>query len=117
MPFDVLLDSVEIRVYQRAISHLMYLMVHTHPDIAHAVSKLAQFAARLTLRHWYGIIRILRYLHSHDSVRLTLGHLVIPKHIPLLSLLGYFDASLMDCTMSRKSTEVYVFFLDGALIS
>ena len=60
----------------------------------------------------------MRYLRSHDSVRLTLGSrtpdLQSSNHIVPTSLV---DASLMDCTTSRRSTGAYVFFLDGALIS
>jgi len=99
----------------------MYLMLGTRPDIAYAICKLAQYSAHLSTRHWMGIIRILRYLRSHDSVYLTLGKTDIPRNptptpVPI-SLVGYFDASLMDCVKSRKSTGVYVFFLHGALIS
>ena len=120
---DVMLNSKEIRVYQRAIGRLMYLMVGTRPDIAYAVTKLAQFSATPSMRHWLDIIRIMRYLRSHDSVRLTLGSLTpdlqpFPcNRIVPTSLVGYFDASLMDCATSRRSTGAYVFFLDGALIS
>lgn len=69
-----------------------------------------------------GIIRILHYLRSHDSVRITLGCIpTAPDPNPLIrmpsSLIGYFDASLMDCASSRRSTSAYVFFLDGAIIS
>ena len=114
------LSPAETKVYQRAIGRLMYLMVGTRPDIAYAVTKLAQFSARPSLHHWSGIIRILRYLRSHDSVRLTLGKCTLPVHpstpVPT-SLVGYFDASLMDCASSRKSTGAYVFFLNGSLIS
>jgi len=33
------------------------------------------------------------------------------------NLIGYFDASLMDCTKTRKSTGAYTFFLQGSCIS
>lgn len=70
----------------------------------------------------------LRWLRSHDSVRLMLGRLdrysascsflVFLSAVPSsLSLVGYFDASLMDCVASRRSTGVCVFFLDGVLVS
>ena len=117
LPDDPLFPA-ETKVYQRIIGRLMYLMVGTRPDIAYAVTKLAQFSARPSLHHWSGTICILRYLRSHDSVRLTLGQCTLPYHpqVPT-SLVGYFDASLMDCTSSRKSTGAYVFFLNGSLIS
>ena len=53
-------------------------------------------------------------------MRLTLGQCTLPLHpstpVPT-SLIGYFDAPLMDCPSSRKSTGAYVFFLHGSLIS
>ena len=47
-----------------------------------------------------------------------LGKITIPQG-PLSTscLIGYFDASLMDCATTPKSTGAYIFFLDGALIS
>ena len=40
----------------------MHLMLATRPDIAYAVTKLAQFAAIPTNRHWTGVLKIIRYL-------------------------------------------------------
>ena len=90
----------------------MYLMLGTRPDITFAVTKLAQFASAPTSKHWAGVIRILRYLRSHDSVRLSLGNSKPPFTVtPSTNLIGYFDTSLMDCPKTRKSTSGYVFFL------
>lgn len=119
---DVDLKPAEIKLYQKVIGQLMYLMLATRPDIAYSVTKLAQFAASPTERHWKGIIHVLRYLQSHDSVRLCLGNPVnplpmLPTNVPANSLIGFFDASLMDCKLSRKSTGAYVFFLQGACVS
>jgi len=36
---------------------------------------------------------------------------------PPTDLIGYFDASLMDCTKTRKSTGAYTFFPKGSCIS
>ena len=63
----------------------------------------------------------MRYLRGHESVRLCLGNNTPP--IPILNLqpptglVGYFDASLMDYTLSRKSTGGYVFFYQGSVVS
>lgn len=119
---DLLLETEGINLYQRAIGKLMYLMLGSRPDIAYAVTKLAQVAAAPTERHWKGVLRIMKYLRSHESVRLVLGSnkMPIPPSLNLPNparLIGYFDASLMDCTKSRKSTGAYCFFLDGSCIS
>lgn len=121
---DVALKGKEIKLYQRLIGQLMYLMLATRPDIAYAVTKLAQYASKPTQRHWNGILHVLKYLRSHDSVRLRLGKVTepsppinLPVSVPLEALVGFFDASLMDCQTTRRSTGAYLFFLSGALIS
>lgn len=124
---DTPLNPGEIKTYQRAVGKLMYLMLATRPDISYAVTKLAQFASAPTDRHWRGVIRIMRYLKCHDTVRLCLGNnppilqpsLTPPSNplTPPTNLLGFFDASLMDCTASRRSTGGYIFFYDGSAIS
>lgn len=104
----------------------MYLMIATRPDIAYPVTKLAQFGSCPTPRHWKGILRVLCYLRKHDSVRLCLGNPTPVLNIfpsspanafPQSALVEFFDASLMDCVQSRKSTGAYVFFLQGSCIS
>ena len=117
---DIPLDPDGVRLYQRAIGRLMYLMLGTRPDIAYAVTKLAQHASAPTTQNWTGVLKILRYLRTHDSVRLSLGNasppfLVTPT--PSTNLIGYFDASLMDCPKTRRSTGGYVFFLHGSCVS
>ena len=111
---DTPMDDPGRKLYQRAIGQLMYLMLASRPDIAYALTKLAQFGSCPTMRHWDGVLRIMRYLRKHDSVRLCLGSnstQIAP------SLIGYFDASLMDCAQSRKSTGAYIFFYTGSCIS
>lgn len=42
----------ELKEYQTLLGELMHLMVQTHPDIAYAVSRLAQFMSNPTNEHW-----------------------------------------------------------------
>ena len=117
---DNILDNTGKRLYQRAIGQLMYLMLATRSDIAYAVTKLAKFSACPSEHHWLGVLRILRYLRKFPSVRLCLGNKPpslpsLPSPLPMV--VGYFDASLMACTASRKSTGAYIFFLQGSCIS
>lgn len=96
----------------------MYLMLGTRPDIAYAITKLAQFASTPTERHWREVLRVLKYLCSYHSVRLCLGLTRPPITLsPSSELIGYFDSSLMDCTRSRKSTGAYIFSLHGSCVS
>lgn len=113
------LKPAEISTYQRAIGKLMYMMHGTRPDISYAVNKLAQYAATPTLRHWQGVLRIMRYLRGYDRVQLCLGTNIspVPPLFPPTNLLGFFDSSLMDCGVTRCCTGGYVFFYDGCVIS
>ena len=45
------LSPTETTTYQRAIGKLMYLMLATPPDVAYAVTKLAQYASTPTSHH------------------------------------------------------------------
>ena len=86
-----------------------------------AVTKLAQYSSAPNTHHWSRVLRIMRYLRGHESVRLCLGNNAlsesISKFIPSSNLVGFFDASLMDCTTSRRSTGGYIFFYQGSVIS
>ena len=118
-PTDTNIMLSEIKIYQKAICKLMYLMLASRPDISYAITKLAQYASAPTLRHWNGVLRIMGYLKSHESVRLCLRNnpLPIDNLVPPTNLIGYFDTSLMNCTASRRSKGGYVFFYDGSVIS
>ena len=59
---DTILDDKEIKLYQRIIGQLMYLMLGTCPDICYVVMKLGQAAATPTLSYWQGVLKVLRYL-------------------------------------------------------
>jgi hypothetical protein len=75
MPEPVSPDTVinpELRSrYQMVIGSLLYLMLGTRPDIAFAVTKLAQFAARPSEEHFSKALYICRYLRGTSSYRLT----------------------------------------------
>jgi hypothetical protein len=64
--------SPELRSkYQTVIGSLLYLMLGTRPDIAFAVTKMAQFAANPSEDHLNRALYICRYLVGTQSYRLT----------------------------------------------
>jgi hypothetical protein len=75
MPEPVSLDTAidpELRSrYQMVIGSLLYLMLGTRPDIAFAVTKLAQFAARPSEEHFNKALYICRYLRGTSKYCLT----------------------------------------------
>ena len=48
--------------YASTIGSLMYAMVCTRPDIAHAVGVVSRFMSRPGKQHWEAVKWILRYL-------------------------------------------------------
>ena len=50
--------------YASAVGSLMYVMVCTRPDIAHAVGVLSRFMSNPGKEHWTTVKRVFRYLRG-----------------------------------------------------
>ena len=92
--------------YASTIGSLMYVMVCTRPDIAHAVGVVSRLMSRPGKQHWEVVKWILRYLTSSSDTCLCFIS-------ASLKLQGYVDADFT----SRKSTIGFVFTLGGTAIS
>ncbi|KAL6334618.1 hypothetical protein AAG906_019470 [Vitis piasezkii] len=96
--------------YASAIGNLMYAMVCTRSDIAHAVGVVIRFMSKPGKQHWEAVKWILRYLKgSLDTCLCFTG--------ASLKLQGYVDADFAGDIDSRKSTIGFVFILGGTAIS
>ena len=60
--------------YASAIGSLMYAMVCTRPDIAHAVGVVSHFLSNPGRKHWDAVKWIMRYLRGTFDLRLTFGN-------------------------------------------
>lgn len=96
--------------YQQLIGCLTYLASCTRPDIAHAVSKLAQFNSRHTQEHWTAAKRVLRYLQGTKELQLTF-------RATGKELYGYTDADWAGSTADRRSYTGFVFILGGGAVA
>eukprot|EP00171_Calliarthron_tuberculosum_P001186 IDg1186t1 len=97
--------------YRQAIGSLMYLALGTRPDIAFAVSRLAQHCESPLQSHWKAVKRVLRYINRTKNLDLTfLGDTGG-------EIIGYCDSDWAGCRQTRKSTEGYVFLFAGCAIS
>ncbi|GJR84705.1 retrovirus-related pol polyprotein from transposon TNT 1-94 [Tanacetum coccineum] len=56
-----------------AVGSLMYVMVCTRPDIAHAMSVVSRYMAHPGKEHWNAVKRIFRYLKGTSDVGLIYG--------------------------------------------
>ena len=96
--------------YASTIGNLMYAMVCTRPDIAHAMGVVSRFISRVGKQHWEAVKWILRYLRGSSDTCLCFTS-------TSLKLEGYVDANFTSDIDSRKSTTRFVFTLGGIAIS
>ena len=96
--------------YASAVGSLMYAMVWTRPDIAHAVGVVSRFMENPGKEHWQAVKWILRYLRGTSS------HTLCFKGTDA-SLQGYVDSDMAGDKDTRRSTTGYVFTIGGTAIS
>lgn len=96
--------------YASAIGSLMYAMVCTRPDIAHAVGVVSRYMSNPGKQHWEAVKWILRYLKGSSETCLCFSG-------ESLEVKGYVDADLAGDTDSRKSTTGFVYTLGGTAVS
>ena len=103
-------DHMSKVLYASAISSLMYAMVYTRPNIAHAVGVVSRFMNRPEKQHWKAVKWILRYLKGSSDTCLCFTD-------ASLKLQGYVNADFAGDIDSRKSTTGFVFTLGGTALS
>lgn len=96
--------------YASAVGSLMYAMVCTRPDIAHAVGVVSRFLSNPAKEHWEGVKWILRYLKGTSGMCLCFRK-------SNLTLQGFSDADLGGDFDTKKSTTGYIFTLGGTAVS
>ena len=95
--------------YASVVGSLMYAMVCTRPDIAHAVVVVSRFLSDSGKEHWATVKWILRYLQGTSKMSLCFG-----KGEPILD--GFTDSNMAGDVDSQKSTSGYfITFVGGAV--
>ncbi|KAF2325740.1 hypothetical protein GH714_034652 [Hevea brasiliensis] len=84
--------------YLSAIGSIMYAMVCTQPDIAHAVSVVSGHMACPRKEHWQTVKWILRYLKGTKDVGLTFDRANMSD-----SVIGYVDSDFAGDLDKRRS--------------
>ena len=96
--------------YAPTVGSLMYAMVATQPDIAHAVGVVNRFMHNPGRSHWNVVKHVFRYLVG------TKDHGILFGLDKTSSVVSYTDSNFVDCVESRKSTTGYCFkFSNGAI--
>ena len=73
--------------YASAVGSLMYSMVCTRPDIAHAMGVVSRYMANPGKDHWEAVKWLLRYLRGTSSTSLCFGKVKV-------TLQGFVDVDL-----------------------
>ena len=97
--------------YASAVGSLMYAMVCTRPDLAHAVSVVSRFMGQPGREHWQAVKRIFRYLRGTSDVGLIYGG------DTQCLVTGYSDSDYAGDVDTRRSMTGYVFTLGGSVVS
>ncbi|KAF5781986.1 putative RNA-directed DNA polymerase [Helianthus annuus] len=93
-----------------AVGSLMYAMVCTRPDIAHAVGVVSRFLSNPGKKHWEAVKWIFRYLRGSSKLGITFGN-----GKPML--VGYTDSDLAGNKDNMKSTSGYLMTFAGGAVS
>jgi hypothetical protein len=89
---------------------LLYAMVCTRPDIAHAVGVVRRYMKNPGKEHWKAVKQILGYLRGTSTHALCFGgsNIVLQR---------YVDSDMAGDKDSRRSTTRYVFTIGGTTVS
>ena len=101
--------------YASAVGSLMYAMVYTRPDIAHAVGVLSRFMSNPGKEHWTIVKQVFRYLRGTSDYGLC--YQGRPELERMLDIRGFVDADWARDLDQRRSTSGYVFSLFGGVVS
>ena len=96
--------------YASAIGSLMYAMLCTRPDIAHAVSVTSRYQSNSDEEHWTSVKCILKYLRRTKDMFLVFGN-------GELQIQKFTDSDFMSDIDDRKSTSESLFICNGGAVS
>ena len=96
--------------YSSTVCSLMYAMVCTRPDIAHAMGVVSRYMNNPSKEHWEVVKWILKYLRGTANHALCFG-------CSETVLQGYVDSDIAGEKDSRRSTIGYVFTIGGTSVS
>uniref|UniRef100_A0A3Q7I1X3 Reverse transcriptase Ty1/copia-type domain-containing protein n=1 Tax=Solanum lycopersicum TaxID=4081 RepID=A0A3Q7I1X3_SOLLC len=91
-------DHMALVPYASAVGSLMYAMVCTRPDIAHALGVVSRYMANPGKEHWEAVKWLLRYLRRTSSTSLWFGK-------GNVTVQGFVDANIGGDVDSIKSTS------------
>ena len=97
--------------YSSEMGCLMYAMVCTRPNLAHAVSTVSKYMANMGKEHWNAMKWIFRYLRGTTDYGILYA-----RQQEKVSAMGYVHADYAGDVDDRSSTTRYVFTIAGGPI-
>lgn len=101
--------------FRELVGSLMYLTTSTRPDLAFAVSQLSRVASNPSMEHWQHGMHVLRYLTGTGTLGLTYPGPGTQRGIVKLS--AYTDTDWAGDSTTSRSTQGYIFMINGAAVS
>ena len=103
------LDATD-KPYRALLGSLLFLASRTRPDIMFSVIYFAQFSSHPIDEHWYGLLRILKYVAN------TLEYSIDLSTASSNDLTMYSDASWATALDTRRSFSGYIWSLGGVCL-
>ena len=98
--------------YQEIVGSLLYLAIHSRPDIAQAVSVVAQYATNFREIHCTAVKRILKYLRGTTDFALCYSSVSTGNQV----MLAYTDANYAGDLNDRNSRSGSILFLNNGSV-
>ena len=102
----------EIKDYQSKIGSLLYLAVHTRPDISYSVSVFSRYLTNPSSNHIKGVDRVIRYIKGTINLGIMYDGNALDS-----TLYCFSDSDWGGNIATRRSTGGCVFFLAGGVVS
>lgn len=110
-------DPLVVTVYASLCGEMLYLAINTVPQIAHPLSCLTRYMTVATPAHLRYAKGVLRYLAGIKDKRITWGGLNVRHPHELNEIWACADSSYADVKPSRKSSLMYLLFVNNATFS
>ena len=101
--------------YANIVGSIMYLIICTRPDVAHAISVVSRYMSDPGKEHWLALKWIIKYLKGSVSVGLFFGGGAWSEGDDALE--GFCDSDYAANLDNRKSQSGYIFTLFGTAVS
>ncbi|XP_042012165.1 secreted RxLR effector protein 161-like [Salvia splendens] len=111
---DAEVDEMKNIPYANIIGSVMYVMICTRPDLAHAVSVTSRYMSNPGKSHWQALKWMLRYLKGSSEYGISYkGFRDQTKEV----LEGFCDSDYASNKDNRKSQTGYIFTMYGSAVS